>query len=632
MQVKVLLSVGVILYSLPLCGMEIMVRDSVKGTKVEDVSLFLYQLKSSENSLSWWEKVKRAEKRGELVKEKIGFRTKVKRSLREGDYLFKLEANGYKPLRFIHKVEGIEERGSRERTPVVVWLDPAEVPPEVKETRRRFRYKGRAVFHGYVVSWDDGEPLVGARVYLQEYRLSTTTDEKGYFVLSFVPPRVEDNTLPPEGTLIVEKEGFKRYIENYIPLVRGDTLLRIFLEKGTGESVVGEKHKLYLPRNTKTQLGGDGDYDGDFSLDTRITTKFIPPPESIRVGFKNASGSQPCCTSSCRYTHVFSLETYVRRGLGDEWIASWHINSLRAGAIAYRSYGAWHVENPKTSSFDICSNACCQMNDPDTYSSTTQAVNDTSGIMLHRNGSIFRSEYSAENNSWNDPYDGLSCTNVDLSCGNGYVGSPSAGWPCLRDLVATDKGCFGHGRGMSQWGSYRWAKYHGKTAKWIVDHYYNANGNPSGLRSAFMTSPLYMYKVYFSPRGVYAGSSFTIYEYVGNWAEGAHGAVMLGATLVSPSGDYIDDPDNDRRVVLSPGWNDVSRSFYVPSGSPAGWYDIYLALWIDVDGDYRITSADAPMDLWYIENAVYVYSGYSAGDQLEVKVGEGYSVSRFSEE
>ena len=51
------------------------------------------------------------------------------------------------------------------------------------------------------------------------------------------------------------------------------------------------------------------------------------------------------------------------------------------------------------------------------------------------------------------PNDGLSCTNVDLSCGNGYVGSPSAGWPCLSDSLSSNHGCFGHGRGMSQWGT-----------------------------------------------------------------------------------------------------------------------------------------------------------------------------------
>ena len=66
--------------------------------------------------------------------------------------------------------------------------------------------------------------------------------------------------------------------------------------------------------------------------------------------------------------------------------------------------------------------------------------------MLERNGAVFRSEYSAENDC---RLGTLSCSNSDLSCGNGYAGSPATNWPCLTDPVGIDRDCFGHGRGNS---------------------------------------------------------------------------------------------------------------------------------------------------------------------------------------
>src|SRR5690606_30629553 len=89
----------------------------------------------------------------------------------------------------------------------------------------------------------------------------------------------------------------------------------------------------------------------------------LTPPATIRVGFADAACTVPCCTNACGNVCTLSLETYVRRGLDSEWIASWDSQSLRAGSIAYRSYGAWRVENPIRTQFDICSSACCQVND-----------------------------------------------------------------------------------------------------------------------------------------------------------------------------------------------------------------------------------------------------------------------------
>ena len=248
-----------------------------------------------------------------------------------------------------------------------------------------------------------------------------------------------------------------------------------------------------------------------------------------------------------------SLETYVARGLDNEWIASWDGDSLRSGSIAYRSYGAWHVLNPLAGSYDICSNACCQAYGSTVYAAVEDAANATAGFMLERGGTLFRAEYSAEDNAWDDPGDGLSCVNSDLSCGDGQAGSPAAGWPCLDDWVCAGHGCFGHGRGMCQWGTQRWASGQGKAWPWIVNHYYNDGGSGSGSRTAYMTTPLTLTSASPDPPSLAPGGSFQIHLGVLNAAGLGHPSILLGASLYAAATGYIDDPAHDSLAAVPPG-------------------------------------------------------------------------------
>lgn len=314
------------------------------------------------------------------------------------------------------------------------------------------------------------------------------------------------------------------------------------------------------------------------------------PPASIRVGFADAACSVPCCTNSCTNVCVMDFETYVRRGLNDEWIASWPSAALGAGAVAYRAYGAWRQANPIRPNFDLCSSACCQVNDPDTSSSTDAAVAATSGILLLRNGARFGAEYSAENNSWDDPDDGLSCTNTDLSCGDGYAGSPATGWPCLADPVGTGWGCFGHGRGMSQWGTRGWA-----LAGWrwprIVDHYYNAGGNGSGLRSARMSSPLSAGPPQPEAGSVAPGASLMFRLPVTHQGGAPLPRVMHQSLLRRDASDWP-DAGGDTLHTLAPGASLLERHLAVPAELAPGPITLVNRLWLDADSDGRVGSED----------------------------------------
>jgi Tol biopolymer transport system component len=245
-------------------------------------------------------------------------------------------------------------------------------------------------------------------------------------------------------------------------------------------------------------------------------------PSSIKVGHNcSVINKQVVCTT---WDPPISLETYVSNGLLGEWIGWWAPDSLEAGAVAYRSYGAYFVANPLSPNYDICDNTYCQVYNlaikPTKKSNA--AVTATAGVVLSGdNVNIIKAEYAAESNMADD-VDPI--THQPLAtCGDGNVGEPTQNWPCMKDFVCAGKTqAHTHSRGMCQRGSQRWASgldYTGAPGdtglpilnsqgvaisprNWqcILNHYYNANsnsitvdpsgtGNPgagSGLRTSFM--------------------------------------------------------------------------------------------------------------------------------------------------
>lgn len=180
-------------------------------------------------------------------------------------------------------------------------------------------------------------------------------------------------------------------------------------------------------------------------------------PSSIRVG-------TACSCNTCSSVSVMDIEVYTRKGLNDEWIASWESESLKAGSLPYKSYGAYHVAHPIDANFDISSTTCRQVWDSDYASECIDACAVTAGLyMVTSTNAIAFTEYSAENNGLNAP--------AGESCGDGYAGNSTSS-PCISDALCAGHDRFGHGRGMCQWGTQRWA-LNGKTYQWIADHYYN---------------------------------------------------------------------------------------------------------------------------------------------------------------
>lgn len=504
-------------------------------------------------------------------------------------------------------------------TVLTLMLDPLEPPAEFARLEAEVAAQGGNWLQGWVRRERDGAPLADALIRVAGETVSS--DAAGYFELR----------LPECGVGVIERFGIEaehagtgsQRIDG-VACVPGIQRRVIALREGAA----GHTHEEIgaIDREGAAGAGMDAGEARASPLlqpETPIGALLAPgiaPPASIRVGFADAACTQSCCTGSCTHTCTYSLETYVRRGLHGEWIASWNQQSLRAGSIAYRSYGAWRVANPIRPGFDICSSACCQVNTGSTQPATDNAVARTPGIMLTRNEtSVASSEYSAENNAWDDPNDGLSCSNSDLSCGNGFNGSPATGWPCLADSVGAGHGCFGHGRGMSQWGTKRWGEHAStpRSWKWIVDHYYNDLGNGSGLRTAVMTSPLLLSGITATPGTVQPGESFQIGAQAQNTAGATHAHLLIGASLYRSGVGYIDDSPGDAPLVLDAGTHAVGRTFAVPDSAAPGVYDVLVSLYLDVDENGAISGADLALALDRRNGAVTIFDDRIFRDDFE---------------
>ncbi len=354
----------------------------------------------------------------------------------------------------------------------VICLDPVSPPVEAStEALRALAGESSARgggLAGYVVDDLNGKPLAGVRIELPGMALTTETDKAGFFALTV--PLAGGQPVPGNQAelynlvnLTATKDGYGPYQRNNLFLATGNSVL-IQVRMGEGAVAETEDEREMLGRLPLLLLHN-----------VQVPYPAEPPPEEVAVntelGVASPAQAAPtsvrlgrsCSCSSCSTVETVSMETYVKRVLPAEWYASWHSNSLKAGAIAIRSYSGWYTYNP-ISFYDICDNSCCQNYGTNTYPATNSAVDATTGVyMATASAVIGRSEYSAENN--NSP-----------GCSNCYMENKPSDGVCLYDSVCCGTTFYGHGRGLCQWGSQRWANDQGRDYTWILNHYYSAYG------------------------------------------------------------------------------------------------------------------------------------------------------------
>jgi Stage II sporulation protein/Putative Ig domain len=371
-------------------------------------------------------------------------------------------------------------------------LDPIHPPEELKSERiNQLHCSGQTLLLGFIVDDETGKPLKGVQVVSTPSGNSTRSDARGYFEF-YVPARTEDQMEQNPASLVFRKQGWQTENRKYLELwENSDVIYQIRLKRGIGTNEVDERefrHREPRPVKSEAQKAVQIAAPSQQRLVTPETSVDITTPVPLTAGsptnrmVKVPKNIRVLQTNGVTIDYI-TLQTYVKHSLPAEWFSSWASytggsNSLNAGAVAIRTYAIGYINNPRATNHDICASTSCQVYNPTlTSAACNTAVDYTAGyVMVNSSVRIPRglTEYSAENNS------------LGFSCGDGFT-QPTGG--CISDPVCTGETRNGHGRGMCQWGSAKWATglklpgdsntdhtttngYPRQDWIWILTHYY----------------------------------------------------------------------------------------------------------------------------------------------------------------
>ncbi len=178
---------------------------------------------------------------------------------------------------------------------------------------------------------------------------------------------------------------------------------------------------------------------------------------------------------------VFDFETYVKQVVPYEMPALWHMEALKAQAVAARTYGWFFIIKNQSRSYDVSDWVDYQVMGPDTHERSNQAVDETKGQYLEWKGQPILAEYCAETSS------------PTLPRYRPDTYEPDPNYPYLsavHDPVGFGQPRKGHGRGMSQYGAKRWAENYGWGYQQILTHYYTGVNVRKALASEDSGPPL----------------------------------------------------------------------------------------------------------------------------------------------
>lgn len=371
-----------------------------------------------------------------------------------GEYKIIINAKNYKQLEtHFHIISG-------EVLNIEVSLDKLQ-----NNKPQDFPYNEGAILQGYIVDENSGRPLSGATVHFKSSDIKAQSDVNGFFsvkIANYSNLSQSEKGNIVRDNIVTSLIGYNSHTTNNLLILKGVTTLKISMKKGEGIVYENQIQGIFDKNFKGFESEGTNDVNGDESSGINRNQSCPTLPTSIRVG--TGCPSPVNCSSPCTGTvQVMTLEAYVQSGLDNEWISSWNSESLKAGAVAYRTYGAYYVNNPVNINYDIRSDICNQAWGSATATSCINAAIATTGeVIVNSSNTIVKSEYSAENNDNNNP---------NSTCGDCFSGGN--GWPCISDNVCCGQTFNGHGRGMCQWGSQRWAANQGQSYTWILDHYYN---------------------------------------------------------------------------------------------------------------------------------------------------------------
>jgi len=511
-------------------------------------------------------------------------------NISSGTYTLSIFKEGYSSCETYFSINGKDIKYD-------IYLDPLNKNPMLKSERIKTLLKNNStLLLGHVVDDQTGEPLNSVIIKDSKSNITTLTNGNGYFEF-YLPSNCNIRNY---ADLSFNKMGYSAEdYNNFEIFPTTDFIFTVRLKKGTTPSYLSltGKDDRTLPLTADNNV----DCEGCGKLIDSPISGFVLPL-NIRVG-------RNCTGTNCTYAEVYSVETYCKYVLPAEIYACWGnlsggMNSLQACAVAVRSYGIYYVYNPiNPSLYDICDNTYCQYMGSVTSTNTSNAVDNTYRNILTNTSGVVRCEYSAENNN--------------KGCGNGYSGTGSS-WPCIYDPVCLNRTPNGHGRGLCQWGTVRWAtgtlvstsspcsmgtphSYGTLTWQQILNHYYNVSPYNWGVvlgTTATINSSAAV------PSASNPCSTITISNNVN-----ATNAVslMIGASI-APAGttNWISDTPHDIKVNFNQGTGNYNRLFTIPCSTQPGIYDLLTAVWYDKDNNNQINQGDFVVHSKLTQNALTI--------------------------
>ncbi len=301
-----------------------------------------------------------------------------------------------------------------------------------------FAYPEQATKHygqikGTVVDALSDEPIPQAKIQLKPLDIIIFSNQNGEFNLSSLEMENDSQSID----IIITKDGYGDfkitndklisglYLNVEATLSQGNQAIEYDATPPKKSSMAEETYNLFNSPN-------------EFKTFYNYYSNFSPPPY-IDVAIR--SGSPPGNTSNpiVRVDRV-NFKTYCKSVLSHEWIDSWNLNSLKAGAMGVKTYGWYWVNKEPTKLSDVQSKGAdvdntvnYQVYIPTWYTNSGKAVDSTWGHIMKRSGLIFQSFYHAGS------------YNSDRHSDGNY---------------------------MHQWGSKYWAD-NGKDWQWILNYYYD---------------------------------------------------------------------------------------------------------------------------------------------------------------
>ena len=198
-----------------------------------------------------------------------------------------------------------------------------------------------------------------------------------------------------QSTLIDVGLYYGSNVANNVTIYSDDTLMI----NGTAHSARGDRLRIVADRE------GAGLYNSGGLVYRSNYIEVSSTNGVVVLGNKPYRGRMNLTLTSggVKVINTVDLEQYLYSVLPSEMSPSWHMEALKAQAVASRSFvlaslGGKHASD----GFMVCDTTHCQVyrGTSNEYANTTRAADETSGLTLHYNGKVVSAYFSASNGGW----------------------------------------------------------------------------------------------------------------------------------------------------------------------------------------------------------------------------------------